>query len=98
MKTKKKKSAKRFYPLNHLIFILESSVDALEKHNFNLSEVWLLEYFQKLPQEILDQPITKSIYHALQKRDSELLKAAVEAELERLRTEKVKTLRDRVIG
>ncbi|MBS3148942.1 hypothetical protein J4219_08775 [Candidatus Woesearchaeota archaeon] len=82
--------------LNPLLFILDSCEDALNKGNLNLAEVWLAEYFEKLPQNALDQNYIKSIFHALKERNLEYLKAAVESEIERMRTLKVKALHDLV--
>ena len=101
MKPKKKKSRSKnaftHSTLNALLTVLESCNDALVHNNFNLAEVWISEYVEEIPQPLVDQTITKSIYHSLQKRDGVLLHAAVEAEIERLRTEKVKLLRERII-
>lgn len=82
--------------LNPLIFILDSCDDALNKGNFNLAEAWLSEYFEKLPQNALDQKYVKSIFNALKERNLPYLKAAVESEIERMRTLKVKSLRDAI--
>ncbi|MEM3154544.1 MAG: hypothetical protein QW165_03215 [Candidatus Woesearchaeota archaeon] len=65
--------------------------------NFNLAEVLVSEYVSEIPQQLVDQTITKSIYHALQKKDALLLLAAIDAEIERLRTEKIKLLREKII-
>jgi hypothetical protein len=76
---------------------LESAHNALEAHkNFNLAEVHVGEYYKEIPQELVDENITKSILHALRNRDFELLFSTVEAEIERLRTEKVKLLRQKI--
>ncbi len=83
--------------ISKLLIKLESCHNALEAHhNFNLAEVIIGEYYKEIPQEFLDKKITKSVLHALQKRDAELLFAAVEAEMERLRTVKVKLLREKI--
>jgi len=75
---------------------LDSTHNALTAHhNFNLAEVLISEYVSEIPQQFVDQGITKSIYHALQRRDAELLLAAVDAEIERVRTEKIKLLREK---
>jgi hypothetical protein len=76
---------------------LESAHNALEAHkNFNLAEVHIGEYYKEIPQELVDEELTKSFLHALRNRDSELLFSTVEAEIERLRTEKVKLLRHKI--
>ncbi len=76
---------------------LDSAHNALTAHhNFNLAEVLLSEYFSEIPQQLMDPSITKSLYHGLQKRDAALLLAAVDAEIERLRTEKIKLLREKI--
>lgn len=81
--------------LSELLVTLESCHNALEEHkNFNLAEALIEEYVQQIPQFAIDQTILKSIHHALQRRDDELLLAAVDAEIERLRTQRVKLLRD----
>jgi len=81
-----------------LLLKLDSAHNALEAHhNFNLAEVLISEYVNEIPQDFVDQSITKSFYHALQRRDSGLLFAAIEAEMERLRTEKIKLLRKEII-
>ena len=77
---------------------LESAHNALEAHkNFNLAEVHMGEYYKEIPQELVDQKITKSVLNALRERNFELLFATVEAEIERLSTEKVKLLRRKII-
>ncbi len=78
---------------------LESCHNALAVHNnFNLAEVIIGEYYQEIPQELIDQRLTKSILDALRDRDGKLFFAAVEAELERLRVEKIKLLREKIIS
>ena len=77
---------------------LESAHNALEAHkNFNLAEVHVGEYYKAIPQEMVDEKLTASFLHALRNRDFELLFSVVEAEIERLRTEKVKLLRQKII-
>lgn len=84
--------------LRKLIIKLESAHDALFMHkNFGLSEVILGEYYEQLPQELENTSTTKPLYHALKERNREFLFAAIEAELERLRTLKIKTLRDKIV-
>ena len=76
---------------------LESAHNALEAHkNFNLAEVHVGEYYKAIPQEMVDEKLTASFLHALRNRDFELLFSVVEAEIERLRTEKVKLLRQKI--
>ncbi len=76
---------------------LESAHNALEAHkNFNLAEVHIGEYYKEIPQELVDEKLTASFLHALRNRDLELLFSVVEAEIERLRTIKVKLLRERI--
>ncbi len=76
---------------------LESAHNAIEAHkNFNLAEVLIGEYYQEIPQQLIDEKITKEVLNALRRRDIELLFAAIEAEIERLRTEKVKLLREKI--
>lgn len=83
--------------LSKLLVKLESCHNALEAHkNFNLAEVLIGEYYQEIPQEMIDEDISKSILDALRSRDFNLLFAAVEAEIERIRTEKVKLLRQKI--
>ncbi|MCX6708693.1 MAG: hypothetical protein NTW67_03550 [Candidatus Woesearchaeota archaeon] len=103
MKQKKtrKSSRKKYLPsrktLSTLLVKLESCHNALDAHkNFNLAEVLIGEYYQDIPQELIDKRITKSILDALKERNRELLFAAVEAEIERLRTEKVKLLWEKI--
>jgi len=97
MKHKKKK--KSAFPLSRktiteLLVILESCHNALLSHNnFNLAEAIIQEYVNTIPQEGVDQQLTKSFFHAVQQRDATLLLAVVEAEMERLMTEKVKMMR-----
>lgn len=91
MKQKKKNS------LNSLLSTLHAAENALEEHkNFNLAEAWMQEYVTSIPQKMVDQKNTSGIYHALQRRDSALLLAAIQTEKERLMTEKVKWLRDAI--
>jgi len=76
---------------------LESAHNALvAHHNFNLAEVLLTEYYKELSPDFEDARITKGMFEALRDRDKELLLAAVEAEIERLSTEKVKMLREKI--
>ena len=85
--------------ISSLLIKLDSVHNALSAHhNFNLAEVLISEYVEEIPQQLVDQGITKSLYHALQKRDAELLLAAVDAEIERLSTEKIKILREKIIA
>lgn len=93
---KQKKNSRNGTPttnkLNALLVKLESAHNALKEHrNFNLAEVHLLEYFKEQPPA---EQTTGYLFDALKERDSELLLAAVEAEIERLRTEKIKLLRE----
>lgn len=84
--------------ISALLIKLESCHNALSAHkNFNLAEVLISEYYQEIPQQLIDEKITKSVLEALRGRDRELLFAAVEAEIERLRTEKIKLLRTKII-
>jgi len=83
--------------LNELIVTLESCHNALTDHkNFNLAEVHINEYLDALPKQHHDATVTKSIEHALKKRDFELLRSAVESELERLRLMRINLLRDNI--
>ena len=76
---------------------LESAHNALQVHkNFNLAEVLIGEYYKIIPQEFVDEKITESILHGLRNRDAELLFSAIEAEIERVRTEKIKLLRQKI--
>lgn len=81
--------------ISELLVTLESAHNAIvERHNLNLAEALIEEYVQTVPQGFVDQTITKSIYHAVQRRDKELMLAAIDAEIERLRSQRVKLLRD----
>jgi len=81
-----------------LLLKLESAHNALQAHhNFNLAEVLISEYYKELPPKFQDADITKAIFDGLRKRDAELLYAAIEAEMERLRVEKIKLLREEII-
>lgn len=81
---------------SNALFILESAKNALEVHkNFNLAEVWIGEYF--LMEKKKDKAIQRGVIDALKNRDSYLLLAAIEAEIERLRIEKVKKLRKHIV-
>ncbi len=83
--------------ISTLLVKLESAHNAIEAHkNFNLAEVLIGEYYQEIPQQLIDEKITKEVLNALRRRDIELLFAAIEAEIERLRTEKVKLLREKI--
>jgi hypothetical protein len=99
---KKKKSKKKSYKpsrktISALLLKLESAHNALQAHhNFNLAEVHIGEYYKTIPQQMIDEKLTKSFLEALRDRNSELLFATIEAEMERLRTEKVKLLRDKI--
>jgi len=80
--------------ISALLIKLESAHNALEAHrNFNLAEVLVGDYYKAIPQEFVDERLTKSFLNALRSRNFELLYFTVEAEIERLRTEKVKLLR-----
>src|SRR3989337_144818 len=103
MKQKKKKQPKKksYTPsrrtISSLMMKLESAHNALQAHkNFNLAEVHIGEYYKEIPQEMVDASLTKSFLHALHNRDFELLFSTVEAEIERLRTEKVKLMRQKI--
>ena len=85
--------------ISALLVKLDSAHNALSAHkNFNLAEVLMSEYFSEIPQELVDQSITKSLYHALQRRNAELLLASIDAEIERLETEKIKLMREKIIA
>ena len=78
---------------------LESAHNALtSNHNFNLAEVLIGEYFETIPQEMIDEKLTKSFLDALRDRNFELFLSVVDAEIERLRSEKVKLLWTRIVG
>ncbi|PIN74544.1 hypothetical protein COV18_06615 [Candidatus Woesearchaeota archaeon CG10_big_fil_rev_8_21_14_0_10_37_12] len=84
--------------MNELLHILESCKDALVNHNnFNLSEVLTSEYFETCPNWFKDSPITKMIYHSLKERDAKKLLAGIDAEIERVETEKVKLMREEIV-
>ena len=70
---------------------------ALDKGNFNLAEVWMEDYFKKLPQNFMDQSIVKHLYHGLEQRSNELLALSIDAEIERISTEKIKLLREEIV-
>lgn len=77
---------------------LESCHNALKAHkNFNLAEVLIGEYYKEIPQKLIDKRLAKSVLNALRDRDTELLFSVVEAEIERLSTEKIKLLREKII-
>jgi len=84
--------------LSKLLVKLESCHNALEAHkNFNLAEVLIGEYYKEIPHELVDEFQEKSMFDALKNRNFELFFAVVEAEIERLRVEKVKLLRQKLI-
>ena len=94
MKRKKTKYAPSRKTLSSLLVKLESCHNALEAHkNFNLAEVLIGEYYQEIPQQLIDEKIAKSVLDALRNRDGKLLFAAVEAEIERLRLMKIEMMR-----
>ncbi|RMD57593.1 hypothetical protein D6825_03565 [Candidatus Woesearchaeota archaeon] len=95
-KTARKKATEKplnIDEINKLIIKLDAANHALENHNLNLAQVWLQEYIQALPKELTDKKIKKSIKEAMEERDFELLKAAIEADIERLSVLKIKNLR-----
>ncbi len=81
-----------------LLVLLDTAHQAIEQqHNYNLAEVWIGEYFEKLPKKLLDQRIAKNIYDGLRDKQRDLFLAGIEAEIERLRILKVKELRNKII-
>jgi len=99
MKQKKKKTPAKnsLLDINTRLVLLENASAALHMHNFNLAQVWVQDYLAATPKKIRDPSLTKSIHHALEKRDAELLAATIDAEIERVRTDKVKLLRAKII-
>ncbi|HLC32736.1 MAG TPA: hypothetical protein VJJ82_02830 [Candidatus Nanoarchaeia archaeon] len=82
--------------LNDAIFLLESAKNAVESHkNINLAEVLVNEYFELGGRQ--DNAIHRNIISGIVNKDSFLLFAAIDAEIERLRVEKVKWLRTHII-
>lgn len=78
-----------------LLIILDSAHNALTAHNnFNLAKAHLYEYFQELPQKILDAKSAAHLHHGLKQRNTELLLAAIEEEQERLQLIKIKKLQN----
>ncbi len=82
--------------ISSLIVILEHIENALEQHNFNLAEVWVDRYVHKIPEKLVDTRLMKALYNSMKNRDAELLDATAKAELERIRTIKIKVLRDKI--
>lgn len=96
MKQKKKPASSS--TINKALVLLETAHQAIEQqHNYNLAEVWLGEYFERLPKKLLDQRIAKNIYDGLREQQKDLILAGIEAEIERLRILKVKELRKKII-
>jgi len=76
---------------------LEYAKNALEAHkNFNLAEVHIEEYMQKCPKALVDSKIKKIIKESLEQRNHKLLALAVDSEIERLSTLKIKLLREKI--
>ncbi len=98
MKQKKQKQMLSKNTIRKLLLILESAHNAIKEHkNFNLAEALISEYCNAIPQTAVDASDTKSILNALRTRDMHLLMAVIDAEIERLRTEKIKLLRKEII-
>ena len=84
--------------INKLLTLLESCENAISEHkNLNLAEVWIREYLNEIPKKISDTKSAESIYRAIQNKDKELLLAAVNVEMERLKMEKIKLLREKIV-
>ena len=82
--------------LNNALFLLESAKNAVQSHkNINLAEVLVNEYFELGGRQ--DNAIHRNIISGIVNKDAFLLFAAIDAEIERLRVEKVKKLRANVI-
>ena len=77
--------------------ILDHAQHALETHNLNLAEAWIEEYVTTIAQTMVDKENTRAIYHALQRRDSDLLSAAIASEKERLYALRVGELRKSIL-
>ena len=79
--------------INQALFFIESARDAVEHHhNFNLAEVWIEEYFTLELKK--DKVIQRNLIAALKNRDAFLLGAVIDAEIERLRGQKIKKLQE----
>lgn len=77
---------------------LEYAKNALEAHkNFNLAEVHIEEYLKQCPKALVDAKIRKIIKESLEQRNQKLLALAVDSEIERLSTLKIKLLRKKII-
>jgi hypothetical protein len=92
MKLKKPKISSKV--VNALLLKLEGARSAILKHNFNLAEVLVSEYFQSIPQDFVDKKVAKFFLDALRDRNGELLLACIDAEVERLSLFKIKLLRE----
>src|SRR3989338_561240 len=102
MKQNKKKNAMKNdstlskNDLNNALFLLESAKNAVQSHkNINLAEVLVNEYFELGGRQ--DNAIHRNIISGIVNKDAFLLFAAIDAEIERLRVEKVKWLRTHII-
>src|SRR3989338_5230498 len=101
MKQNKKKNAMKNdstlskNDLNNAIFLLESAKNAVQSHkNINLAEVLVNEYFELGGQQ--DNSIHRNIISGIVNKDAFLLFSAIDAEIERLRVEKVKVLHKKI--
>ncbi len=93
MKQKYKKSE-----ITAVLLKLEYAKNALEAHkNFNLAEVHIEEYMQKCPKALVDAKMKKVIRESLEQRNHKLLELAVDSEIERLSSLKIRLLRERII-
>lgn len=83
--------------LNHAIFLLESAKNAVSSHkNIGLADVLVNEYFELGGRQ--DNAIHRNIISGIVNKDSFLLFAAIDAEIERLQVEKVKQLRKKIVN
>ena len=82
--------------VTQLLLLLDYAKNALEEHhNFNLAEVHTEEFLKKSG-KYSNARGRKSLLNALDSRDSELLLAAVDAEIERLSVVKINEIRKKI--
>ena len=94
-KSEKKNSLTK---INNLLIILESAKNSILKHpNFNLCEVLINEYQKVIPEKSANKRIEKTVKEAIAKKDAALLEAVIDAEIDRLETEKTRILCVRII-
>ena len=85
--------------VTQLLLLLDYAKNALQAHhNFNLAEVHIDDYLKKCKGTFANARAKKSVLNALEKRDSDLLLAVIDSEIERLSVLKIKALREKIVN